>query len=70
MEVVEEARELKWTAALLSCCSVLQAFSKATSRVLHPLNDDNNMQKKMLFHSKTHRSTGVTFSLNNALSFF
>lgn len=56
MEVAEEeARELIWTAALLSCCSVLQAFSKTTSRVSHPLNDDDNVQKKTLFRRKPRR---------------
>lgn len=54
MEVAEEeAQELIWTAALLSCCSVLQAFSETTSRVSHPLNDDDNVQEKTLFRRKT-----------------
>lgn len=60
----------KWTAALLSCCSVLQAFSKTTSRVSCPLNDDDNVQKKTLFRRKTQKTLGVTSSLNSTFTFW
>lgn len=66
----EEAQELIWTAALLSCCSVLQAFSKTTSRVSRPLNDDDNVQKKTLFRRKTQKTLGVTSSLNSTFTFW